>query len=448
MTFRDFVVTLGRDIGAVFPEGWERITDEVLLARAVLARLNRYFFQTHEGIGTLNFRGQEYLYFSEFHKYWEKHHRQIIDARVERAQALLAARALREAWRTYGDQIFAAPFDTLGLPPTAIAQVRFLTANQDFRKSLEPVKQFKKYLADDTRFDAQRIASDPASFLAFLGFTDLSQGDKRIDYARNAALFLLDRGITAYQIASYYSDDAWAIRKAFLESAGMGYGRKKTDMFLRDMFVLGVWPSLSNMQAVDVASDRNTIKIALRTRVLQTAMPLLSSFLDIFGYQYEYVDEMSSSAWRAVWEEWQRLDAASAPASPCLMDFLLYRIGREYCEDKVVEYLCAQGHVSYNFGDTLSKCRLCRSDLKVIRRLLPCQVPAEQLPRHEDGRLRLKPSNLLYTFDGKCIFETVCAPRSRGFRRLSPPRAISISGQTGWTKAYAFWEEGGGGLMS
>ncbi|MEW6240400.1 MAG: hypothetical protein AB1564_06285, partial [Chloroflexota bacterium] len=271
--------------------------------------------------------------------------------------------------------------------------------------------------------------------------------DKRLDYAKHAAEFLLEKGINAFQIAEYFGDDAQRIRAGFLESVGMGYGRKKTDMFIRDMAVLGVWSNLSNINVIDVASDRNTMKLALRTRILQTDIPLLSSFLDIFGYQYGYIDAMSAAAWRAVWEEWKTIEPVTAPSAPCMMDFLLYRIGREYCDDKLVEFVCENGHRFFHFGARLKLCRQCRSTLTPVRRLIPCQTQAELLPRDEEGQLLLDESNLLRTFNGVCIFESACRPKSDDFKKLSPPKAISIIGRTGWTDSYAFKGEGGGGMM-
>ena len=32
-------------------------------------------------------------------------------------------------------------------------------------------------------------------------------------------------------------------------------------MFIRDMYVLGVWPDLKNMDQIDVASDVNTMRV-------------------------------------------------------------------------------------------------------------------------------------------------------------------------------------------
>jgi hypothetical protein len=445
MTFLDFLANLNRQIGIPLPDDWISEADEVALAKKVLEKLNEYFFQTYEGIGTTRANEKEYQYFSEFHKYWETHHAEIINARIVREQACITANALHLARINYGDRIFNVTLDTHGLPQQAIAQVRFFTANQDFREP--PEDQFNKFLVDDTQFSEEAILDNPNGFLGFLGMSRLSQSDKRLDYARNAAEYLVARGITAYDIARYNNNDALQIRESFLASTGMGYGRKKTDMFIRDMYVLGVWPHLSNMQAIDVASDRNTMKLALRTRILQTDIPLLSSFLDIFGYQYGYIDAMSAAAWRAVWEEWQAIAPNTAPISPCMMDFLLYRIGREHCDDKVVEFVCQNEHRFFNFSAQLKKCRICRSEIIPIRRALPCQIQKELLPRHENGRLRLDAKDLLYIFNGECIFEVACQPTTKNFKKLSPPKAISIVGRTSWTDSYANQGEGGGGMM-
>lgn len=137
-------------------------------------------------------------------------------------------------------------------------QVRFFAANQDFPEP--PEDQFGKCLEDHMQFDARPIAADPASRLSFFGMTRLSQSDKRLDYAKHAAEFLLERKIESYGVAGRYGNDAEKIRQSFLADVGMGYGRKKTDMLIRDMAALGVWPNLSNMQVIDVAGDRNTMK--------------------------------------------------------------------------------------------------------------------------------------------------------------------------------------------
>jgi len=444
-----FIENINAQMGISLPDEWQALP-EVEIARRFIQGINAYFFQTRENIGRTSFRGDELKYFSDFHKFWEKHHREILNAHIAPQQVRKAAEALSKAVRVYGKDILNVTHETRGLAPKAIAQVRFFTANQDFREP--PENQFDKYLEDPSRFDAQEIANEPEEFLRFLGMTRLSQTDKRLDFARNAARFLIEQKIDAFGLAELFQQDALKIRDALIHARNIGYGAKKANMFVRDMVELGVWTDLRNFDQIDVASDINTMKLALRTRILQTDIPLLSSFLDIFCYQYEYIDEMSALAWRAVWEEWKKEDPETAPRSPCLMDFLLYRIGREYCKDMLVEYHCEKGHTFFYFGGRLRKCRVCpssrHSSVSIVSKRLPCQVSWDRLPRHENGSLFLSDTNLLHVFDGHCIFETVCQPNTDSFHPFDPPKSISVKGRTGWVSAYADQERGGNGLMS
>lgn len=424
----EFIEEINSRIGIVLPQDWQKLPN-VKVAQRFLQGVNRYFFQTHKGIGTTQLNGEELKYFSEFHKFWKTHHRAILNARINKNQARIAAASLKNAIQQHGNKILSVIIDTYGLRPHPIAQVRFFTANQDFREP--PENQFNKYYDDPTRFDADEIFSNPINFLKYLGITRLSQTDKRIDFARNAAKFLLDNNITAFRIAQHFGNDSVKIRNVLVGTPNMGYGLKKANMFIRDMVELGVWPGLKHFEEMDVASDINTMKLALRTRILQTDIPLLSSFLDIFCHQYSYIDEKSANAWRVVWEEWRKDDSTTSPRSPCLVDFLLYRIGREYCKDNVVKYQCQKGHTFYHFGAQLSKCRICSRNQHIpavpVERLMPCQVDACDLPREDDGTLLLPEKNLLRIFDGVCIFEKVCQPRTADFQIFDPPKEITGS---------------------
>ncbi len=446
--FLDFLADLNKKMGTPLPTAWAKLTD-VEAAQRFLVKINEYFYQTHDGIGSTEFQDEEIQYFSEFHKFWEKNHKEILKVRVDQRQATACAEIMNAVVLKYGNELFRVDYDTKGLHKEAIAQVRFFTANQDFRKP--PENQYEKYQEDPGQFDAREIAKDPEAFLSFLGSTGLSQTDKRTDFARNAALFLLDRKIKAFQIAAYYHDDAGKIRQALISEGNTGYGPKKANMFLRDMVDVGVWPKLRHMEQIDVATDINVMKVALRTGILKSEIPLLSSFLDIFCHQYSEVYNQTALAWRAVWEHWRKDYPGTAPASPCMIDSLLYRIGREYCSEKLVEYRCAKGHVFYHFGGGLKKCRVCiesgvRSEVHRDAWFIPCQVDRKKLPQ-EGGQI-LTSSKLFQVFAGVCIFQEMCKPSIKGFVPLDPPQSISIKGQTGWTSSYAFRERGGGGMMA
>lgn len=445
-----FIQDTVREVGIPLPANWLTLEEEEI-ARRFIAGVNRYFFQTHTGIGTTTALDGEFRYFSEFHRFWETHHARILDARIDRQQARRAADALCSTVMHYGVGLLSVTHETHGLPASAIAQARFLSANQDWGKPLP--NPFAKYMEDPVVFRADVVADRPERLLRALGIAAAGQADKRNDFARNASLFLIGRGAVAYELPAHFDNDARLLRAALINEPNMGYGPKKANMFIRDMVEMGVWPELGHFDAIDVASDINTIKVALRTRILNTRMPLLSSFLDIFCHQYGYIDEMSALAWRAVWEEWTEIDPMTAPRSPSQLDFLIYRIGREFCREALVAYECEVGHQFYRFGAHASLCPYCarnkaRTRAYPLLKLLPCQVEVSRLPQ-ESGVL-LVPENMkiVRVFNGRCPFEGVCDPKSDGFRALAPPKSISIKGATGWTTAYAEREQGGGGLQA
>lgn len=152
-------------------ENFSEVTDDVILARHILERLNNHFYQTYDGIGIGTLDEKEYQYLPDFHKYWQAHHAEIINARVDRDQARLAALSLHEARLKYEGSIFDVTLDTHGLSPQAIAQIRFFTANQDFREP--PDDQFSRYFEGDAQFEAQTIAGDRSVRALHDGFPDL-----------------------------------------------------------------------------------------------------------------------------------------------------------------------------------------------------------------------------------------------------------------------------------
>jgi hypothetical protein len=422
---------------------------DIEVSRIFLKILNEYFFQTYDDIGMTHFEEEELEYFSEFHKFWEANHKKIIDARVISEKATKTAHLLSKAVRTYGDGILKVRMDARGLRPEQIAQVRFFTANQDFR--VPPEDQFELFIKSSSAFDEKIIFDDPEQFLKRMKITKLSQTDKRISFAKNAADFLIGKGIIPFQIAEAFDYDAVKIRQALIDTKNMGYGHKKANMFIRDMVELGVWERLDRYDMIDVASDINTMKLALRTGILKSSIPLFSSFIDVFCHQYSYIDERSAAAWREVWKDWKDQDPDTAPSSPCEMDALLYGIGRDYCKRILREYECADGHTFYHFSGRLKKCRVCmpnkhRANASVKSAHMPCQVEPSLLPRKK-GKLYFSKDNRLADFDGKCIFDDVCRPKDPGFVAFDPPKSISIKGRTGWTSSHAQRDRGGGGMM-
>ncbi len=69
----------------------------------------------------------------------------------------------------------------------------------------------------------------------------------------------------------------------------------------------------------------------------------------------------------------------------------------------------------------------------------------------EDGAIAIKETDFYRSGMSspnieRCPFYEACC--SNGFKMLTPPKSISILGQTGWSTAYANKGQGGGGLMA
>lgn len=302
-------------------------------AREIVKAINDFLYTNYEGIGHTSALGKTYEYLSDFHKYWEKHHEEILNCQIDEQKCEFVADALHDVYlKTHGNA-FQEIYDTYNLSLEDICRVRFLTANQDFRGSRVFSQLADIFNSDNSIFDIESIKQDPEGFLKEIKVGNLSQGDKRISYAQKIAEFLIQHNCTPYELIDKYNYDIYKLRMALINCKGAGYGNKKTDMFLRDMVVLKVWKNVINFDKIDVASDVNTIKVALRTGIISTAIPLVSSFLDIFCHQYSYIDKMNALAWRRVWEIWQSKYPLETISSPCLMDYFVYGvIGRQFCK--------------------------------------------------------------------------------------------------------------------
>lgn len=468
----------------------EKIRDSLLI-------INKYFFNNYKGIGNTSIEDWDYTteYFSDFHKLWEENAEEILAPEIDDEKCAMAADTLHLIKEKFGDTPFLNPINLHGLESANIATIRFLTANQDFRGSRNTENFFQLFIEAPAVFDLMRISENPANFLNEIGITNLSQNDKREKFAQTAANFLIEKDIDAFGLSEYFNNNVLDIKNALINTTGMGYGNKKTDMFLRDMYVWGVWPNINSIEQLNVASDINTIKVALRTGIIKTKLsPLLSSFLDIFCHQYSTIDFWISKAWRRVWELWNENYPQTAPFGPSYMDFFLYRIiGKDFCQDKLYEFKgidCNHSFfwyssknksclVCYNLYRNNSvtfeeengniyaqcnrheehkylvdnkrkkKCETCESinnSAEVINTFLPCTKNEGNIVISNSEFVRGE--NAVLPDITCCPFSNVCLPMSVEFKKLNPPKSISILGRTGWESAKANVENGGGGLMS
>jgi len=414
--------------------------------RYIIAKINEYFYTNHPEIGTVEILGDKFEYFSEFHKFWEQYHEQILSPKIDTDKAELMADAIYEIYEKYDMQPFLELYDTGNLNKEAICQIRYFTANQDFRGSRKFTDFAAIYDTDPSIFDTHYIYESPEQFLSNLRLGNLSQTDKRISYAKNAANSLLELNLhSAIELFTYFKRDILKLKEYLLSRQGSGFGNKKIDMFIRDMVILSVWENPINFDKIDVASDINTIKVALRSGILKTHIPLVSSFLDIFCYQYELIDKHTANAYRKVWTILQEKYHTKI-ISPCLLDYLIYRlIGKVFCKTLPV-FECEVKKHKFVWNSSNNKtCQICyyedkvKTPAKIIYKSLPCQA--------ENRNLFFSKNKILPGLQS-CPFESVCQPHSNKFRKLNPPKSISILGKTGWTTAYTKQGEGGGGLMA
>lgn len=419
-------------------------------AREVVKQINEFLYCTNPNeTEKIEAFGSVWNYLSDFHKYWEQQHQQILDCKIDEIQCERVADALHEVYIRTRGKAFTEIYDTCGLTNEQVCRVRILTANQDFRGSRSFRDLAEIYEDDPSIFEPIFIAENPSSFTNALGLSNLSQNDKRISYAKNIAEFILAYNCSPFEVITKFDNNVYKLRNALIGCIGAGYGNKKADMFIRDMVVLGIWKDVEGFEMIDVASDINTIKVALRTGIVKTAIPLVSSFLDIFCHQYTYMDKINAEAWRKVWEIWKRKYPSESLSSPCLMDYFVYGVvGKQFCKEILVLYKCEQhGHEFYWHTARNKYCQICFNE---NRERLPANVIAKLMPCSSDeGRVAILKTNFVNSQPQEekleqCPFKDICGEN----KKLMPPKSISILGQTGWTTAYTEKGIGGGGLMA
>ena len=236
-----------------------------------------------------------------------------------------------------------------------------------------------------------------------------SQRDKRKPWMLNSAKLLVEKyNSSAYKINEIHDGDVVEIVEALTAEERYGFSTKKAHMFLRDMADLGVWKYKRNVGKLDVMSDKNTMRVALRTGILQFRISLLASFLDVFCYQYSMVDKLNREAWRKVWEEWDEIPDNHRPPPPASIDYLIFRLGRISCRPNK---------------------RFCPPEKEVPEKKLESLIPQDRL---------------IFRADRYCIFSEVCQLERK---ILNAPNSISIEGRTGW-KSGKVNEGWGGGISS
>lgn len=421
---------------------------DVPRAREIVKVINDFLYANYEGIGYTQALGRTYSYFSDFHKFWEQHHRDILECRINDVACESVADALHNVYLHTNGTAFSELYDKCGLTNQEVCKIRLLTANQDFRGSLNFKELSEVYKNDPSVFDLKDMATYPEKFLRDTKLINLSQTDKRSQYVKNIAQFYLSHNCEPYEILSKYDNDLIKFRHALINCAGAGFGNKKADMVIRDMIVMGIWKNYTGFDTIEVASDVNTMHVALRTGIITTAIPLVSSFLDIFCHQYAYIDDMNAMAWRRVWEIWRIKYPYESIESPCLLDYFIYNVvGKQFCKPSLYVYQCETEKHYFRWHSGMNRtCQICykankgRPVASPVERKLPCCDDEGYIAIMQTPYVKSLPNNQKIN---ECPFSKLCKKRN-----LKSPKSISIEGRTGWVTAYTKIGEGGGGLMS
>lgn len=398
--FIKFLEKLSSYIGMGFDAQKIVAKDEYELVANILNEINKFLYQKKSNLP------DEYI--SEFHKYWQENHERILAPRINpNGECRKVAKVLEDI---YKNNIIKVQLDTLDLSKEEIANVRFFTAIQDFNIDVQAKSNpFEFYKRNPECFTPEKILENNLLVDTFLNFLDASsQRDKRKPWMLESAKLLLQNyGGSAFNINSVHNGDILEIKNALAVPQKYGFSDKKADMFLRDMADLNVWKYKSNIDKINVMSDKNTMRVALRTGILQFRIPLLASYLDVYCYQYELVDRYNQMAWREVWNVWDTIENNHRPPTPASIDYFIYRMGKICCKKST---------------------RKCPPSNPITKKRLETLILQDRL---------------LFR-NSYCIFSSICSPQRK---ILNSPNSISIEGRTGW-KTGKTNEGGGGGISS
>lgn len=134
-------------------------------ARKIVQQINEFLYTTHPDIGTIEKFGSKFDYFSDFHKFWHKYHKEILNCEIDEYICEKVADALHSIFIQTNGKVFTSIYDTCGLSDEDVCRVRFLTANQDFRGSRSFSFLADVFECDNAIFDENNILADPEDFL-------------------------------------------------------------------------------------------------------------------------------------------------------------------------------------------------------------------------------------------------------------------------------------------
>src|SRR5574344_848007 len=94
-------------------------------ARNVIRQINEFLYNNYEGIGKTQALEQEFDYLSDFHKYWEKHHKEILNCEIDKEKCQQVADALHHIYVLTSGSAFQSVWNTCNLKKEEICKIRF-----------------------------------------------------------------------------------------------------------------------------------------------------------------------------------------------------------------------------------------------------------------------------------------------------------------------------------
>ncbi len=64
--------------------------------RFIISKINEFFYTSHHEIGSTSALNKDFQYFSEFHKFWEKNHKKILNPKIDLEKCGLVADVLHD----------------------------------------------------------------------------------------------------------------------------------------------------------------------------------------------------------------------------------------------------------------------------------------------------------------------------------------------------------------
>jgi len=209
--------------------------------------------------------------------------------------------------------------------------IRIVHALQDFTQILPDIdeeftnrlkKKFDKIPMPNELKDREQALE----FLTALGGADRNVNE-RIRYITDISNVLIDKFEgDAFLIFDKCNGDAKAIYHILTNFTGIA--SKKANMILRDFYEYGIWLYKTNLEAVNIIADNRIMRIALRTGIINFALPkLLNDLLDQYDYQYMMTVSCTEEAFRRVWVKCKELNNdINVVTYPARFDAFFFRL--------------------------------------------------------------------------------------------------------------------------